>query len=335
MIDVNVSVFGILMCCDESVLGLNLGHGYSIAKMKYEDIPVKDKISDGNGHLSTDYFGSRIIEPDGVYFMCIRKDAAFQINGIELSGHMQIITDENIMCAEKLSAYTGSEMDYLNEQVNLCRLFHAGNIGFRDVFFTYHHRVLGINNTFNNNSHNQTRNVIDNRRWHLCDDELSAANQWLSDYTGTPYSVLKSCIDMFSWGLEQIDPATGFEKYTTALEMVLLETDAQAKKQRLANRTSVLIGSDNTEITAIHQKMLSYYRYRSESLHEGDDSNISDAELKELEEITRRVLKKVLIRCKAEITNEPCITWGGIKDRIINDLISHVSSLKSTGVLPS
>ena len=335
MIDVNVSVFGILMCCDESVLGLDLGHGYSIAKMKYEDIPIKDKISDGNGHLSTDYFGSRIIEPDGVYFMCIRKDDVFQINGIELSGHLQIITDESIMCAEELSAYTGSEMDYLNEQVNLCRLFHAGNIGFRDVFFTYHHRVLGINNTFNNNSHNQTRNVIDSRRWHLTTDELHNANQWISDYTGKPYAILKSCIDMFSWGLEQIDPATGFEKYTTALEMVLLETDAQGKKQKLANRTSVMIGSDNTEIGTIHQKMLKFYRYRSESLHEGNDSNISDAELKELEEVTRRVLKKVLIRCRTEITNEPSIIWGGIKDKIINDLISQVSSLKSTGVIPS
>ena len=335
MIDVNVSVFGILMCCDESVLGLNLGRGYSIAKMKYDDIPIKDKISDGNGHLSTDYYGSRIIETDGTYFMCIRKDDTFQINGLQLSGYVQIFTDKDIMCSDELSTYTNSEMEYLNEQINLCRLFHTGNIGFRDVYFTYHHNACGINNTFNSNSHNQTRNVIDNRKWHLCAGEVSMANQWMSDYTGEPYSLLKNCIDMFSWGLEQIDLATGFEKYTTALEMVLLETDAQAKKQKLANRTSVLIGSDNTEIATIHQKMLSYYRYRSESLHEGDDSNISDTELKELEAITRRVLKKVLIRCRTEITNEPSITWEGIKDRIINDLISQVSSLKSTGVLPS
>lgn len=335
MNDVNVSVFGILMCCDESVLGLNLGHGYSIEKMKYEDIPVKDKITDGNGHLSTDYYGSRIIEPDGVYFMCIRKDDVFQINGLSLSEHLPIITGESILCSEELSAYSDSEMNYLDEQVNLCRLFHDGNIGFRDVYFMYHHHVFGVNNTFYTSSHNQTRNVIDGRRWHLSADDLCTANRWISDFAGRPYAILKSCIEMFSWGLEQIDPATGFEKYTTTLEMVLLETNAQGKKQKLANRASVMIGSDDTEISGIHQKMLDYYRYRSESLHEGNDSNISDVELKGLEEITRCVLKKALMRCKAEITGDPHSTWEEIKAKIINDLISQVALLKNMGVLPA
>lgn len=30
MIDVNVSISGIIMCCDESLCGLNLGRGYTI-----------------------------------------------------------------------------------------------------------------------------------------------------------------------------------------------------------------------------------------------------------------------------------------------------------------
>lgn len=335
MVDVNVSVFGILMCCDESACGLNLGHGYSIEKIKFEDIPVKDRICDGNGHLINDYFGSRINEPDGTYFMCIKKDDTFQINGIQLSGLPIIITNDTIMCADELSEYTDAEMNYLNERINLCRLFLAGNIGFRDVFFTYHHNVFGANNTFNNNSHNQTRNVIDNRKWHLSAAELIQVNQWLSDYAGSTYATLKNCIDEFSWGLEQIDLATGFEQYTTALEMVMLETDAQGKKQKLANRTAALIGTDNTQIATIHQKMIAYYRYRSESLHEGNGNNISDAELRELEYITRDVLKKCIFRCKTEISNDPTVSWEDIKSKIISDLISQVNTLKAAGVLPA
>lgn len=32
MINVNVSISGIIMCCDESLCGLNLGRGYTIEK---------------------------------------------------------------------------------------------------------------------------------------------------------------------------------------------------------------------------------------------------------------------------------------------------------------
>ena len=46
MIDVNVSVSGIIMCCDESLCGLTLGNGYTIKKCDLNSLPFKDKITD-------------------------------------------------------------------------------------------------------------------------------------------------------------------------------------------------------------------------------------------------------------------------------------------------
>ena len=43
----------------------------------------------------------------------------------------------------------------------------------------------------------------------------------------------------------------------------------------LSNRIAVLLGKNDAEVVGIHDKMLDFYRYRSESLHEGDGSNIS------------------------------------------------------------
>ena len=37
--------------------------------------------------------------------------------------------------------------------------------------------------------------------------------------------MLKNSIEEFSWGLEQIDIPTGFEQYTTTLEMTLLPSN--------------------------------------------------------------------------------------------------------------
>ena len=38
MIDVNVSISGIIMCCDESLCGLNLGRGYTIEKCNLDTL---------------------------------------------------------------------------------------------------------------------------------------------------------------------------------------------------------------------------------------------------------------------------------------------------------
>ena len=239
------------------------------------------------------------------------------------------------MCEDKTDQYMEKEMEYLNERINLLRLFKSGNIGFRDVFFHYSFTVMGfIKNTVDNCSHNQTRNTIESRRFRLSEDEIASCNQWLNDYCNEPYALLKDSIDEFSWGLEQIDIPTGFEQYTTALEMTLLPQNQPGKKQMLANRNSAMLGSTPTEIQQIHQKVLNFYRFRSESLHEGDGSNITDSELHDLENITREVLKKCLIRSKIEYTSNSNIIWKEIKDMIMNDLILQVYLLKNTGVLP-
>lgn len=146
---------------------------------------------------------------------------------------------------------------------------------------------------------------------------------------------MKDSIDEFSWGLEQIDVPTGFEQYTTALEMTLLPQNQSGKKQMLANRISAMLGNTPVEVQQLHQKVLNFYRFRSESLHEGDGSNITDSELHDLENITREVLKKCLIRCKIEYDSNSDVTWNEIKDMIMNDLIAQVTSLKNAGILPT
>lgn len=336
MIDVNVSVSGVIMCCDESLCGVALGKGYTIEKCNLDMLFYKDKITNGRGYLNTDYFGSRIIEDEKVFFICLKKNDVIQIEGPRFSASKRVISDKDCMCEDELEQYMHNEMEYLNERINLLRLFKPGNIGFIDVFFHYSFTVMGfIKNTVDHCSHNQTRNTITNSRFTLNGAEVILCNQWLNDYCNTPYDLLKNSIDEFSWGLEQIDNPTGFEQYTTALEMTLLPQNQPGKKQMLANRISAMLGNTPEEVQQIHQKVLDFYRFRSESLHEGNGSNISDSELHELENMTREVLKKCLMRCKIEYNANPNVTWDTIKNLIINDLIAQVTSLKNSGILPT
>ena len=88
-----------------------------------------------------------------------------------------------------------------------------------------------IKNTLDHSSHNETRNTIANEKFTLNEAEIVACNQWINDYCNVPYALLKNSIDEFSWGLEQIDVPTGFEQYTTALEMTLLPQNQPGKNR--------------------------------------------------------------------------------------------------------
>ena len=87
------------------------------------------------------------------------------------------------------------ETQYLNEQINLLRIFKAGNIGFRDIFFNYKFTIGGfIPNNVNHTSYCQTRNTLANERFTLSVPETALCNQWLCDYRNEPYTLLKNSI---------------------------------------------------------------------------------------------------------------------------------------------
>ncbi len=321
MADVQVMIDGVILYCDESVSSLQLGNGYSIHKIYLEDISFKNKINDGNGSITINYLGSRLYDDNGTYLMCIHKEDTFQVQLPQIVPGIHV-TDKDLMCGEQLEAYKDIEMQFLNKAFSLLRLFKKGNIGFKEVFFEHEFTVMGfINNTQKQTSDNVTRNIVDSAFFSLTPDEIIRCNQFLQDYT-EEYDLLRNCIDEFTWGLEQVDIPTGFEQYTTALEMIFLAKDQQGKKEVLSKRVSVLLENDPSKIQALYDKMKIFYRYRSESLHEGDGRNITAAELKEMEELVRKVLLKYLDFCKTAITNNESITWESIKENKINDLKS-------------
>lgn len=334
MIDVHVIINGIVMYCDESICSLDWGNGYSIQKMYLEDIPFKNKIVDGNGNLDISYMGSQLNDDKGIYFMCLYKETVYQIQGPQISPGV-VITDRDIMCENQLSEYKDNEIKYLVQRFSLLRLFKKGNIGYKEIFFEHTFRAMGLYNTQKQTSNSVTRNIVDDKIFTLSSEETLACNQFLQNYSGKEYNLLKNCIDEFTWGLEQYDEATGFEQYTTALEMILLGHNQEGKKEVLAKRVSVLLETDPVKLRNLYDKMKNFYRYRSESLHEGDGQNITAVELKELEEIVRSVLKKYLDFCKVALIANPAATWEEIKASKINDLKNLVIAAKTAGILPT
>lgn len=329
MIDVNVAINGAILYCDESLLGLQLGRGYSIVKSYIDDLPFKDKITDGSGQLLISYFSSAMSDERGKFLICLKKDAVHQINN-PLTGP-GIYTDEDLRCDNQIENYNHTESDYLHMVFSLLRLFKEGNIGTKQIFFDHSFSLGILKNNLHLTSDNVTTNITDERVFTLSAAEVQLCNQFIADYAGTEYCLMRDSINEFVWGLAQVDIATGFEQYTTALEMTLLGHNQQGKKEVLSKRIAVMLENAPADIDNLYKKMKDFYRYRSESLHEGNGQNISDVELIEMESVVRRVLKKCLERCKVELAANASITWQEIKSKIIEDLKNKVTVEASAG----
>lgn len=335
MIDVTVDIFGITIYCDESILEVEIGNGYSFEKVYLDALPHSDKLIDDHGIPNIEYKKSCLVDENGEYFICLKKHDIFQIHGLDITPNTCCQINDPT-CSEQLAPYHDREIAYLYQAFSLLRLFQSGNIGYCDLFFDYNHKIFGIiNHKTQFTSHSYGKNIFDDRKYFLSTPAVIECTQFFSNYMGAPFNLLKPSIDMFIWGLEQLDAATGLEKYTTALEMTLLEKSSQNKKKMLANRVAILTGTTASDIIQIYTNMLNYYSYRSESLHEGIRTNISIDELHNLEQYVRDVLKKCLQRCKNSSAINLTVTWNEVKRELVDDLKSGVTAAKTSGILPS
>lgn len=334
MTNVNVTIDGIILHCDESIAGIDIGNGYKIEKRYFSDLSYKNQIVDGNGKLTINYLGSQLKDENGIYFMCIHKNDSYEIQCPEIKPG-KILTDNDFMCEQQLSEYKQKEMHYLHKVFSLLHLFKRGNVGFVQIFFVHKFTVLGfINQNMKQTDNSISKNVIEDTLFSLSDSEIFECNNFLLNISNHEFDMMKESIDEFIWGLEQTDIPTGFEQYTTALEMTLLEKGERGKKKALSKRVSVLLESDTEKMKELYNKMKNFYRYRSESLHEGNGQNITIYELKDMEEIVRHVLVKYLEFCKIAISLDSTATWDTIKKDKISDLKSAVLTAISSNVLP-
>lgn len=335
MISVTVDISAIVMCCDENVANLSLGNGYTIQKVYLKEFEHKEKVCDETGRLFVDYIGSKMLDEDGeIYFMVLHKQEIFEIQGPIIEAGRSY-TNIDFECEEELAAYREEEGTFLNNVFSMLRLYQRGNIGTKSIFFDFNYCVPMAKYHLKHIVQNESRNVIDNLTFALELSEVATCSQFVSRVNSTEFALMKNIVNKFVWALNQIDLPTGFEQFTTALEMMLLETDQRNKKECLSKRMAVLIGGTDVKKREIYDTIKDFYRFRSESLHEGDGRNINTNELVILEGYTRTAIVRILDLANSQLETQPSLGWSDIKSLIIDDLKSEVATLISNGVLPS
>ncbi|MFB6468231.1 hypothetical protein ACE38V_15735 [Cytobacillus sp. Hz8] len=330
---VNVTVDGILLTTNESIAHVNIGNGYSIEKIKLQDFKYFTDIVDGKNKLIIDYYNSRLIDElsddEQIYFMCFKKTDNF-IAQRNVEGNIISITTEPFFNND-IQKYMDDEFEHINKTISKLQVYNVGNIGIHKVYFNFKYSFVG-NNTFTNSILIKDANTINPQKYVLSEDEAKDYNNFSIKYDHC-FNLTKNIIDEFCFGLKQIDVATAFEQHTTCLEMFMLEKNNQNKKQCLSKRTAVALYNTDTDVVSAYTRMKEFYKFRSESLHDGDFSNITKVELEELENITRLLIKQFLEYMHSCIANNPSETLATVKAKWINMLKAKVMSYQSHGLL--
>lgn len=335
-IEVKVTINAIVLFADESVTKIDWGHGYHVLKLESENFPCFDRIIDAQGKISDDYFPSRILEQvngnNVISFYCLQKQDVFFVPSPQMQPG-KIYSNLDLERTSYLDKYKDEEFTYLYKVISLLQIYKDGNIGFKDIFFNFNYSLLGLfKNSFSATINIKDANTIKRKFYALSEAEVSAWVQFRNDNLNSSFLIMKDIVDVFTFGLKQIDGATAFEKYTTALEMIFLAKNQQCKKEVLSKRIAALLGQNDIEIVTIYKSMKTYYRYRSESLHEGEASNITNLELDSLSDITRRSIRRVFLICNNEIAADNSITWCQVKANLIKALKTQVETLTCRGL---
>ena len=333
---VKVTIDGVILYCEESATKLNIGNAYKIEKKYLDEISYKDRLMDSRGRLLPQYIGSQRQDEYGVYFICIHKDDEYEIDISKMYEPNTKMTTEDLLFKNQLYAYKENEMRYLFRKISLLRLFKEGNIGYYELFVIHNFKLMGfLNQKLDQTDHSLTQNTVEETFFTLSDTEAAKCNTFIQDVTDKEYNLMKENIKVFMEGLEQTIDSTRLEKYTTVLNMTLLKKNEDGIKAVMAKRTAVLLERDPSKILELYSKMISFYKARSASSHEGEYNAITKSDLKEYEQIVRLVLLKYLSFCKDEILKNPFITWNEIRRKKADDLKKDVALAISKNILPA
>lgn len=337
-IAVKVNIAAIILGADETLLSLDAVDGFSFNKILLNEFKYKDKILLANNKLNNKYYLSQIQSDlnnkDNSSFVCLIKEDSFNVNGPDFIGKEVISISDKSMSLPELEEYQEKQFELINRLLSKLMLLKVADIGIYEVFCQFSYRYFIVNN---NNMHTVTiddAKTIVTKKFHINTEELTQFNNFLSTHNNS-YNLMKKIIDGYTYSFKLLESAKSFEELVSVLEILLLPKNQKNKKETLSKRTAVLLGNDDTEIDTIYNKVQSFYKFRSESTHEGVYDNVGETELIELKELTRLSILKYMSEIEKLMNSNPMLTFDDFKRQKVATLINEVKNKINAGVLPA
>lgn len=335
----SAELLGVILGGTDSLLKLKLQNSFKFEKINLLESKFKDKLIMPNGSVNLLYSFNQLppITKEKINFICITKKAtvpcpinAFSIDQIIGRGNREIFN-------HAMEVYKEEQENYISKLLTILRLYKDGNIEIPSTFYWFEGRYAINQLKFSIDCiHSDCQTVFDNY-YTIEESECEELNCIIKDNM-FPIKLLEIPINKFEIGCKELRDEIAFKELITTNEVLFIGHNSKdkcenGKKEKLSNRMSVWIATNDQELQLIHDEIMSFYKYRSSDTHEANSLNITPENTKKLREYTRRALKKYFKRTIDEQSMNINITFNEIKYKIVSEIISVVSHYKLTGLL--
>lgn len=327
-VHINISV-SIPIIGDESITLVPPPQDFVFNKINLKDYDFKDKITDGHGRILTEYINA-VHQSEDDYIICLEKS----INHIV----------QNDKPANALSFINGSDFDDLIRPLHndieatvfrffsLLHLYKEGEIARKSSFYKYKTKE-GICST-ERLKEVTIADAITIIRYPMVftAGDIPLVGDMLYNHP-IAYTMLKNIvIDDLEYTYHTLDDSTNYKNLMTPLEVLFLSNNYGDKKEMLAKRIAVFIGTSDSEMKTIYDYVKNSYRERSEAIHEGITDNITRDALDELRNLTRKVTKRYMAVVERELATDPTKTFDDIKTSLVTHLKAIVTTKNTLGI---
>lgn len=327
-VHINISV-SIPIIGDESITLVPPPQDFVFSKINLKDYAFKDNITDGQGRILTEYINA-VHQGENDYIICLEKSV----------GHIV----QNDKPANAFAFITGSDFDELirtlHEDIestvfrffSLLHLFKEGEIARKSSFYKYTAKE-GICST-ERLKEVTIADVITIVRYPMVFTaaDIPSVGDMLYNHP-VAYAMLKNIvIDDLVYTYHTLDDSTNYKNLMTPLEVLFLCNNYGDKKEMLAKRIAVFIGTSDSEMKTIYDYVKNSYKDRSEAIHEGVTDSITRHALDELRNLTRKVTKKYMSVVERELATDPAKSFDDIKTSVISNLKAIVTTKNTLGI---
>lgn len=331
--NVNIRLWAILLGANDSLIRLALPYGYKLKKLKLNETPICDMVTDGTGKLGVKYLASNlasVIEPEFIFLYKETNDSVpiDFFTGIEMMNGNQ-----------KADLYfddlVGNQRVEVFRILALLRLMQEGNIEVSDGFFAIHANC-GVNNIVREKTFSQDNplGVYDDLyEWDVanvnCFQNMISLPQTLTEE-------LEDVYERFGRGYSASRFDDAYKNLVTLAEIILIGYNSSdqrgGKKEKFSNRIAAAIASD-VDAQSVHDIAMQMYKERSNETHEGKNQNITKEELKNLRCMVRKMIIHFIDFCRIHYGSITDKSFQGLKKTYILSLLSRIDTLQSNGYL--
>ena len=330
---VNIELWAVVLGATDALLNVEMPYGYVLKRLKLKDTPLCDEIVNARGNLDIKYIASNLsgdTNPEFI-FLCKNENKAMPLEYFTF--------DEMMNGNEKAKEYFNKIAEKWNKEIfkilSMLRLTQEGNIEVSDKKLQMKARY-GCNN-------------IERKGFSSLDHPISVYDdlyEWNNDnltcfrnMVGLPEILkteLKEVMERFGRGYSANRYDDAYKNLVTLVEIILIGYNSSdrsgGKKEKFANRLAAAIAEDS-DVQLMHDKALLMYKERSNETHEGNNSNITKGELRNLRCAVRELIQEFIIFADDHYDTLVDKTFKGIKKEYVKELLTRINTLQVNGLL--